>query len=188
MMTLEDRLDRVESELAIRQLPVRYALAVDGRDLDSWVGLFVEDVDCGQYGKGRDALKAFIGPNVRTFYRSVHLICGQTIDFIDADHAKGTTYCRAEHEDGEKWIVMAILYFDTYERREGRWYFVRRSEQHWYSADVLERPAAPDFQQWARWQDRKPHLPAKFPTWLPFWADSDPQDVAQVTQAPLSKD
>ena len=52
-------------------------------------------------------------------------------------------------ERGDQWIVMAIIYFDTYERQGGRWYFVRRSEQHWYSADVLERPSAPDFQQWA---------------------------------------
>jgi SnoaL-like domain len=48
---LEERLDRVESELAIRQLPSRYALAADSRDLDTWVSLFVEDVDCGRHGK-----------------------------------------------------------------------------------------------------------------------------------------
>lgn len=187
-MTIEQRLDRVESELAIRQLPARYALVVDSRDLDGWVSLFVEDVDCGRRGKGRAALKAFIEPNVRTFYRSVHFICGHTIDFTDADHATGTVYCRAEHEDGDKWIVMAIIYFDSYERRDGQWFFVRRSEQHWYSADVLERPSAPDFQQWERWKDRKPHLPAKFPTWLPFWTESGADDIAAVTAAPIPGD
>ena len=82
---------------------------------------------------------------------------------------------------------MAIIYFDTYERRDGRWHFVRRSEQHWYSADVLERPSAPDFQQWARWQDRKPYLPAKFPTWLPFWAEAAESDIAQITKAPVKE-
>ncbi len=83
------RLDRVESQLAIQQLPMRYALAIDSRDLDSWVQLFVEDVDCGSHGVGRDALKRFIDPTVRTFYRSQHQICGQTVDFIDDDHATG---------------------------------------------------------------------------------------------------
>src|ERR1700693_4407208 len=120
---LARRIDRVESELAIRQLPARYALAVDARDLDAWVALFVEDVDCGKYGRGREALRRFIDPNVRTFYRSHHQICGQVIDFVDADHATGTVYCRAEHEAGRQWIVMAICYFDSYGGRVGGWYF-----------------------------------------------------------------
>ena len=29
---------------------------------------------------------------------------------------------------------MQLIYFDTYERREGRWYFVKRSERAWYAA------------------------------------------------------
>jgi ketosteroid isomerase-like protein len=182
---LEERLDRVESELAIRQLPSRYALAVDSRDLDTWVSLSVEDVDCGRHAKGRDALKAFIAPHVRTFYRSIHLVGVHVIDFVDADHATGTVYCRAEHEDGDKWIVMAILYFDTYERRDRSWYFVRRSERHWYSADVLERPSAPDFQHWPKWQDAKPQLPEKFATWLPFWADATRDQIDGVTNRPI---
>ena len=53
--TLIERLDRIESHLAIQQLPSRYALAVDARDLDAWLDLFVEDVDCGRHGKGREA-------------------------------------------------------------------------------------------------------------------------------------
>ena len=51
------RIDRIESHLAIQQLPIRYALAVDSRDLDSWVQLFVEDVNCGSHGVGREALE-----------------------------------------------------------------------------------------------------------------------------------
>lgn len=38
------RIDRIESYQAIQQLPIRYAIAVDSRDLDAWVNLFVEDV------------------------------------------------------------------------------------------------------------------------------------------------
>ena len=58
---LLSRMERIESHLAIQQLPIRYALAVDSRDLDAWVQLFVEDVDCGSHGVGREALKRF-GP------------------------------------------------------------------------------------------------------------------------------
>lgn len=45
-----DRLDRVESSLAITQLPSRYAMALDARDLDTLVALFVDDVDAGAEG------------------------------------------------------------------------------------------------------------------------------------------
>ncbi len=42
----------------IRQLAARYAVAVDSRDLDALVGLFVDDVRVGRSAVGRDALRA----------------------------------------------------------------------------------------------------------------------------------
>ena len=54
---LAARLDRIESRQAISQLPSRYAMALDARDLDSLVALFVDDVEAGADGRGRDALK-----------------------------------------------------------------------------------------------------------------------------------
>lgn len=167
------RIDRIESELAIQQLPARYAVAIDSRDLDTWLGLFVDDVDCGRHGKGREALRKWIEPAVKTFYRSHHLICGHVIDFVDDDHATGKVYCRAEHEDRDQWIVMSICYFDRYERRDNRWFFVSRDEQHWYSSDLLDRPQNVDFQGWSSWPDNQPRLPHGFPTWKPFWDSGD---------------
>lgn len=183
MTELASRLARLEARQAIAELPARYALAVDSRDIDTWLGLFVEDVDCGRRGRGREALRTFIEPNVRSFYRSIHQICGHVVDFIDEDNATGTVYCRAEHEDGDQWVVMAIIYFDRYVRRDGRWYFERRQEKHWYSADVLERPMPP-FQLWEKWADSLPHLPGDFPTWAPFWERMAAEDLAAVTSQP----
>ena len=181
---LARRLERVEAQLAIQQLAARYALAVDSRDLETWVKLFVPDVDCGSHGKGREALRNFIDPAVRTFYRSHHQLCGHVIDLLDADHATGTVYCRAEHEAGEKWIVMAICYFDTYERRQGQWYFVKRAEKHWYSSDILERPGEPVLQNWQAWKERKPTLPQQFPTWKRFWEHTAPAELQKLTSQP----
>jgi hypothetical protein len=70
MPDIETHLDRVESTFAIQKLPIRYAMAVDGRDIDSWVNLFVADVNRGRYGSGRDALCRFIEPMLTHFYRS----------------------------------------------------------------------------------------------------------------------
>ena len=165
---LEARLDRVESHLAIQQLPIRYALAVDGRDLDAWVNTFVPDVDMGRHGVGRPALRDWIEPQVRDFYRSIHQIVGHRIERVDGDAASGQVYCRAEHEVGDRWVVMAICYFDEYRRVDGEWLFARRRERHWYAADVLERPQAVAFDSWHHGE--APGLPAAFATWASFWS------------------
>ena len=182
--TILQRLDRIESELAIQQLPARYAVAIDSRDIDTWLGLFVADVDCGRHGRGREALRRWIEPAVKTFYRSHHQICGHVIDFIDENSATGKVYCRAEHEDGDRWIVMAICYFDRYERRDGRWYFVSRNEQHWYACDVLERPQNVAFQGWDAWPENEPRLPQGFPSWKRFWESSDPGLTQNLSRKP----
>lgn len=186
--TLLQRIERIEAQLAIQQLPARYAVSVDARDLDALAALFVEDVDVGRRGKGREALKAFYDSDniLRAFYRSIHQICGHVIDLIDANHATGKVYCRAEHEDGGHWVVMAICYFDTYERRDGRWYFKKRDEQHWYSTDWLARPGVPQFQNWpGKYTSERfqPRLPESFPTWGPFWERSKGDKISHVSHA-----
>ena len=180
---LLDRIDRIESHQAIQQLAVRYAMAVDARDIDAWLGMFVDDIDCGRRGKGREALRTFIEPAVRDFYRTVHQITGHAIDEIDGDRARGRVYCRAEHEFGDLWIVMACVYHDRYERREGVWYFAAREEDFFFTCDVLERPQDVDF---ARWPGPAPkHNPPmmlpRFPSWKTFWAE---QDVSAITRRP----
>ncbi|MBE8517021.1 nuclear transport factor 2 family protein [Amycolatopsis sp. H6(2020)] len=172
--TTEQRLARVEARLDIGQLPIRYALAVDQRDLDAWVALFVPDVDMGRRGAGRPALRAYIEPRLRWFYRSVHLLAGHRIelgpdgpDGVPAT-ATGQVLCRAEHEVGDRWIVMAIRYDDVYRRVGGEWLFERRREHHWYAADLAERPQAAGFDSWGT--GGPPALPGADPAWHAFWA------------------
>jgi hypothetical protein len=183
-VNVEERLDRIESSLAIQQLPMRYALAVDARDLEAWLALFPEDVDCGRFGTGREALRRTIDEPLATFYRSIHQICGHQYSFVDADHASGHVYCRAEHEVGDRWIVMAICYFDDYVRRDGGWYFARRRERHWYAADVLRRPQE-DLDGWPG-RDLPPALPAAFPSWSAFWNRWGEARTSDVTDRPAA--
>src|SRR5688500_11496414 len=102
---LAERLEWIESLQDSGQQPPRFAAAVDARDLDGLVGLFVDDVRCGRWGDGRPALKAFFDSVLRGFYRSIHQVCGHVIDLVDADHATGKVYCRAEHEDSGLWVA-----------------------------------------------------------------------------------
>jgi 3-phenylpropionate/cinnamic acid dioxygenase small subunit len=177
---LAARLTAVEDRLAIGQLPIRYALAVDGRDIDAWVNLFEPDIDMGRYGRGREVLREFITPQVKWFYRSHHLICGQRVDLLDETSATGQTYCRAEHEVGDRYVIMSICYDDSYIKVDGEWFFRERRERHWYAVDVLERPqSAPGFASWDH--GRNPALPHGFPTWTSFW---DGVDLAEITSQP----
>ena len=182
-MEIEARLDRLESLAAIQQLPIRYALAVDGRDLDAWTALFPPDVNCGSRGSGRPVLRAIIEPQLRTFYRSVHQICGHRVEFDGSEVAHGVVYCRAEHEAGGKWIVMAIAYFDSYVRQDGEWFFARRREKHWYAADWQERPATP-FLGWET-QANPPSLPLDFQDWPDFWERAASDELARLTAQPV---
>ena len=177
---LTERVDRIESQLAIQQLAVRYAMAVDARDIDGWVGCFRPDVSLGRHGQGRDALRRSIDPMVRRFYRSVHQICGHRIELDGPGRATGAVYCRAEHEVGDAWIVMAICYFDEYVRLDGEWFFSRRRERHWYAADATRTPQSVGFAGWPG--SGEPALPGEFASWDRFW-DGD-ERAAALTVAP----
>jgi SnoaL-like protein len=186
---LQARIERIEAQLAIQQLPVRYALAVDSRNVDDLIELFAADVDCGRWGRGRNALKAyFASPNLLSaFYRSVHLVCGHAIDLVDAGHATGTVYCRAGHEDDGHWVEMAICYFDRYVRSEGRWCFERRDEKHWYSADWQARPRGPSFQNWPgkyTAERYRPQLPQAWPSWQRYGDAAGDDARRAVTDSP----
>jgi hypothetical protein len=144
-------------------------MAIDGRDLEAWVSLFVANVQATPTQMGREALRTQIDGILRTFKRSVHQICGHRVELdpVDDNRGTGAVYCRAEHEVEDRWIVMAICYFDDYQRVEGDWLFVRRRERHWYAADINEHPQAVGFDSWRN--GPAPSLPERFSTWEPFW-------------------
>jgi hypothetical protein len=58
------RTERIEAIDEIRQLASKYALAIDMRDLDAIVGLYIDDVKVTKEEKGRQALKRAIRPQL----------------------------------------------------------------------------------------------------------------------------
>lgn len=188
------RIDRVESHQAIQQLAARYALAVDSKDVEGVVNLFVEDVNAGRsWGTGREALRRFYKDALSHFYRSMHLIAGHVVEFDDEDRAHGVVHCRAEHEAGQQWGIMVMNYRDDYERRGGTWYFLRRRLQPLYTTDILSRPRGPGFLRgWAEhagdtseWEGAR--LPAEFPTFAAFWRDFPAGHVGSLTADPIER-
>jgi ketosteroid isomerase-like protein len=172
-----DPLEELVARDKIHQLADRYALAVDGKDLDGLAALFVEDVDNGRYGHGRDGVKTFFDHALRNFHCSMHLVGNHVIDFDDDDHAHGVVYCRAQHHvlEPEHWFDQALAYWDTYERVGDRWLFRRRRLRSWYQQEfghpqhgterVVSAPATEGSMRGAQ-------MPAAFSTFEEFWSRS----------------
>jgi hypothetical protein len=186
--SLEQRLERLESIDEIRQLAAKYALALDMRDPDAWVNLFPADVRVSETETGREALRRWFDETMRSqFSGTSHHIGGHIIEFLDAEHAQGVLYSKNEHEAGAEWVIMQMMYFDRYERIEGRWYFRRRLPLYWYATDLNKPPVG---ERKMRWPGREPYeggFHDLFPAWEEFWSRG-PDPVAPVAPpAPLEK-
>jgi hypothetical protein len=170
---LEARITTLEARLEIGQLPIRYAIAGDSRDVDSLVRLFEPSI--------RESLRSSYTVGLKEFYRSMHQVCGHRIELLTATTAKGISYCRAEHEVADRYIVAGLCYYDDYIKIDQEWLFVKREPRLWYSVDLLERPQDADFLSWTG--SDAASLPAAFPTWKSFW---DGYDTTSVTTRPES--
>lgn len=188
--TIEARLARLEAIDEIRQLAAKYALSLDMRDLDAHVGLFAPDIRVGRERQGRAHLKAWVDDTLRhQFTGTSHHLGQHIIELVDADHAVGVVYSKNEHETGAEWVTMQMLYWDDYERIDGRWYFRRRLPCYWYASD-LNRPPIGDMKM--RWPGREPYAGTfhdLFPSWKEFWAERpDKETLPEVASpAPLER-
>ena len=165
-----DDLQRLVAESEIRQLASRYAVAIDARDLDSLVALYVEDVRVGRDLHGHDALRADFDAQLRGIGISILLVGNHVIDFDGDDRATGIVYCRGEIQDGERWIQQAIRYDDTYARTARGWRFVRRRHLLFYGADLGTNPLQLEPAGWPQHHTGRGELPESLETWRAFWA------------------
>lgn len=182
-----ERLDRIESRSAIRQLAYKYAVGIDMRDMNAIVNLYVDDVRVTKDKRGRQALKEVFDRVLRTFTTSVHFVGNHIIEFDDADNAHGMVYCRAEHEIDGKWYPMILYYLDIYKRVDGIWYIKRRATSELYVTDILDRPAGPNKLRWPGREEHDGTWYKHFPSWEEFWANPDGVNDAVPLPAPPEK-
>ena len=165
-----DPLDELVARSKIQQLAVRYALAVDGKDLDTLATLYVDELDKG-HGPGPEGIRLFFDHVLRGSHCAMHLIGNHLIDFDSDTTASGVVYCRAQHHvlEPEYWWDVALVYFDSYERRGDGWLFGDRRLARWYLQDIghpdrgLERQVpGPD--------ETGVRMPDEFSTVARFWA------------------
>ena len=146
-------------------------MAVDSRDLDVLVGLFVDDVRVGRDAYGREALKASFDVSLRGIGVSMLNVGTHAIDLVDADHATGSVYCHGQIQDGDRWIHQSILYRDTYERRDGRLVLRAPDPRALVRPGGAGQPARPGAGGLADAPRRARHRAGSWPTWGAFWAN-----------------
>ena len=166
-----DDLQRLVARDEIRDLAIRYAHALDLRDMDALIQLFVDDVQVGREARGREALRRSFEEQLRAIGISILFVGNHLIEFQDDSHARGRVYCRGEIQEGERWITQAIQYRDQYEQRGGRWYFVRRKHLLWYGAEHDESPLGLPAANWPRSSTGRGTLPEGEESWQRFWRE-----------------
>ena len=172
-----DDLQRLVAIDQIRQLASRYAIAMDARDLDALVALFVEDVRLGPDASGRDALRSDFDRQLRGIGISILFVGNHVIEFDDDRHATGVVYCKAEVQDGDRWVHQALQYRDRYEQRGGEWFFVRRVHLLFYGvayeAGADANPLALAPADWPENHTGRGTIPESWESWKRFWRHTD---------------
>jgi len=170
-------LERLVARDCIRQLAYRYALAIDTRDLDSLVRLFVPDVKAGRYGEGREALRCSFVDSLSAIGVSILFVGNHIIDVESAESASGIVYCHGRIEDDirqdGRWIEQAIQYRDRYECRDGEWLFVRRDHRLWYGVALPDSPLDQQPAHWPKSQVGRGSVPEDCASWSAFWEEVD---------------
>jgi ketosteroid isomerase-like protein len=149
-LTLEQRLQRVEDELAIRRVLVDYASTQDARDYPAYAALFAKDgewVNGKTVHKGRAAIQKMLvdlyGMPPAGFVNgdSFHLTFNPEID-LKGDRAtvrsRHVLFLRGPR--GEPVPSLSGRYEDEFIREEGKWKILRR----------VDFPVMPTAEEWLK--------------------------------------
>jgi uncharacterized protein (TIGR02246 family) len=155
-MTIEQRLQRVEDELAIQRILIDYSATQDAHDYDAYVALFAKDgewVNGKAAYKGRPAIRKMLvdlygaPPPGYLNAESYHISSNAQIE-VNGDRATA----RSRHllvmrgPKGEPTPALAGRYEDELIREDGKWKILRR----------VDNPLIPTREEWSKFiQQRK---------------------------------
>ncbi|HEX7656813.1 MAG TPA: nuclear transport factor 2 family protein [Sphingomonas sp.] len=146
--SLEQRLQRVEDELAIKRVVLEYAVKLDARDFDGYVALFAKD-GTWQNGTtvkhGHDEIRQMLvgiygNPPPGYVNTDSYRIVSNVLVDIDGDHA--TAHSRQltimRGENGTPTPRLSGIYDDELVREDGEWKILHR----------IDRTIMPSPEQW----------------------------------------
>lgn len=149
-LSIEQRLQRVEDELAIRRVLVDYSATQDARDYAGYAALFAKDgewVNGRNVHKGREAIHRMLvdlygePPPGYVNNESYHITSNAEID-LQGDRATA----RSRHllvlrgPDGAPTPALAGRYEDEFIREDGKWKILRR----------VDYPVMPTPEEWMK--------------------------------------
>lgn len=137
--TLEQRLQRVEDELAIKRVILEYAVRLDARDFDGYVALFAKN-GTWQSGNtvkhGRKEIRQMLvdiygNPPPGYVNNNSYRIVSNVLVDIDGDHA--TAHSRQltimRGENGSPTPRLSGIYDDELIRENGKWKILHRIDR-----------------------------------------------------------
>jgi SnoaL-like domain len=135
---VDDGLKLLLDERAVRQVMLRYAEGVDGRDWVKVRGCFSLDAEIVGIGFSgpRDEYLARLSPGVESYAVTMHTIGNQLIE-IDGDTAQTETDLVARHfadaEGREEKLTLGVRYSDRLRRDGKAWVITRRDVRRLWS-------------------------------------------------------
>ncbi|OBH96916.1 hypothetical protein A5678_25330 [Mycobacterium sp. E2733] len=154
----------------IRQLPYRYAAAVETRDVEAMADLFVPYARFGDHGEGREGLRRLMSHSVDASVFAVILVANHLVELDAVNQAHGQVWaqCFAQtHAEG--FVEQLIKYEDRYEKHEGRWYFLHRRHRLFYGVNRPTSPLKQRAADWPRSQTGVGDLPLADPVFVTWW-------------------
>ncbi|OBK35328.1 hypothetical protein A5658_07830 [Mycobacterium sp. 1245111.1] len=154
----------------IRALPIRYAAAVEARDINAMVQLYSPTAHFGAYGQGHDALRRLMLDSLNDSVFAVILVANHLIELHDETNASGQVWahCYAQTRR-EGFLEQLIRYDDRYERVDGEWLFAHRRHRLWYGAGHSKSPLAQPAAEWPRRQVGVGDIPLSDPDFAEWW-------------------
>ncbi|OJZ75995.1 hypothetical protein BRW65_00610 [Mycobacterium paraffinicum] len=154
----------------IRQLPYRYAAAIEARNVDAMAELFVPHARFGEHGEGREALRRLMSASLDASVFAVILVANHLVELDADDRAHGQVWaqCFAQtHAEG--FVEQLIKYEDHYERHCGRWLFLHRRHRLFYGVSRKSSPLTQEAASWPRKQTGVGDLPLADPVFTAWW-------------------
>jgi uncharacterized protein (TIGR02246 family) len=157
--TIEQRLQRVEDELAIQRILVDYSATQDARDYAGYAALFAREgewVNGSTVHKGREAIHKMLVdlygavPPGYVNSESYHISSNARID-VHGDRATATSrhLLVMRGPDGEPTPMLAGLYEDEFIREDGQWKILRR----------VDHPVMPTREEWFKFIRERRNAP-----------------------------
>lgn len=153
-MNLEQRLQRLEDQAALKHLVDTFSNLADDKNVAAQMQLFTEDATVTTYFgdtlfaemTGREEIARVFSDFLSNF-ETVYHINGQMTVSIDGDQATSDHYCLVVLTAGKAQgqpvkLFNGVIYQDQYVRRHGQWLIARRLARFaWRDASAHAEPA-----------------------------------------------